>query len=76
MESDGVYDLIILFLSIITSYNMITDISHDEDRLWVVVGNRSIDRDLLYEILYIHEYFLLYLLPLEFNIFLGESREE
>jgi hypothetical protein len=76
MESGGVYGLIILSLSIIISYSMITDISHDEDRLWVIVGNRLIDRGLLYEMLYIHEYFLLYLLPLEFDIFLGESREE
>jgi hypothetical protein len=76
MESDGIYDLIILSLSVIISYSIITDISHDEDRLWVIVGNRSIDRGLLYEILYIHEYFLLYLLPLEFDIFLDESREE
>jgi hypothetical protein len=76
MESDGIYNLIILFLSIIISYNMITDISDNEDRLWVIVGNQSVDGGLLYEILYIYEYFLLYLLPLEFDIFLDKSREK
>jgi hypothetical protein len=76
MESDGAYDLIILSLPVITSYSMITGISHDEDRLWVIIGNQLIDGGLLYETLYIHEYFLLYFLPLEFDIFLGESREE
>jgi hypothetical protein len=76
MESGGAYGLVILSLPVITSYNMITGISHDEDRLWVVVGNRSADGGLLYEALYIREYFLLCLLPLEFDIFLGESREE
>jgi hypothetical protein len=76
MESGGTYDLIILSLPIITSYSMITGISDDENRLWVIIGNRSIDGDLLYEVLYIQECFLLRLLPLEFDIFLGESREE
>jgi hypothetical protein len=76
MKSDGVYDLVILSLPVITSYSMIAGISHDEDRLWVIVGNRSVDGGLLYETLYIREYFLLRLLPLEFDIFLDESREE
>jgi hypothetical protein len=76
MESDGIYDLIILSLSIIIFYSMITGINYDEDRLWVIVGNRSIDGGLLYEALYIHKYFLLYLLPFEFDIFLDESREK
>jgi hypothetical protein len=55
---------------------MITDISYDEDRLWVIVGNRSVDGGLLYEIFYIHKYFLLYLLPFEFDIFLDKFREK
>jgi hypothetical protein len=76
MESGGAYGLIILSLSVIISYSMITDISDDENRLWVIVGNRSIDGGLLYEVFYIQECFLLRLLPLEFDIFLGESREE
>ena len=70
------YGLIVLSLPVITSYDMITDVSDDEDRIWVIVGNRSVDGDLLHETLDIHERLLLYLLPLEFDIFLGESGEE
>jgi hypothetical protein len=76
MESGGIHTLIIPSLSIITSYDMITGISDDEDRIWVIVGNGSVNGSLFHETLDIHEYSLLYLLPLEFDIFLGESGEE
>jgi hypothetical protein len=59
MESGGIYSLIVLFLSIITSYYMITDINDDENRIWVIIGNRSVYGGLFYETLDIHEYFLL-----------------
>jgi hypothetical protein len=76
MESGGAYGLVILSLPVITSYSVIAGISDDENRLWVIVGNRSVDGGLLYEALYVQECFLLRLLPLEFDTFLGESREE
>jgi hypothetical protein len=76
MESGGIYTLIVLSLSIITSYDMITDISDDEDRIWVIVGNGSVNGSLFHETLDIHEYSLLYLLSFEFDIFLDKSREE
>jgi hypothetical protein len=76
MESDGIYTLIIFSLSIIISYDMITDINDDENRIWVIVGNRSIDGGLFHEMFDIHEDLLLYLLSFEFDIFLDESGEE
>jgi hypothetical protein len=76
MKADGTYDLIILSLPIIIFYSMITDISDDENRIWVVIRDRSAYGSLFYETLDIQEYLLLYILPLEFDIFLGESREE
>jgi hypothetical protein len=76
MESDGIYTLIILSLSVIISYDIITDISDDEDRIWIIVGNGSVNGSLFHETLDIHEYSLLYLLPLEFDIFLDESGEK
>jgi hypothetical protein len=76
MESGGMYTLIVLSLPVITSYDMIADISDDEDRIWVIVGNRSVDGGLFHEALDIHEGLLLHLLPLEFDIFLDESGEE
>jgi hypothetical protein len=74
MKSDGIYDLIILFLSIIIFYNIITDINDDENRIRVIIEDRSVYKDLFYEIFDIHENLLLYILPLEFDIFLDESR--
>jgi hypothetical protein len=76
MESSGIYTLIVLSLSVITSYDIIAGVSNDEDRIWVIVGNRSVDGGLFHETLDIHEGLLLYLLPLEFDIFLDESGEE
>jgi hypothetical protein len=76
MESGGIYTLIVPSLSVITSYGMITDISDDEDRIWVIVGNGSANGSLFHETLDVHECSLLCLLPLEFDIFLGESGEE
>jgi hypothetical protein len=51
MESDGTYTLIILSLSVIISYDIITDISDDEDRIWVIVGNGSVNGSLFHETL-------------------------
>jgi hypothetical protein len=76
MESGGTYTLIVLSLSIITSYGMIAGISDDENRIWVIVGNRSANGGLFHETLDIHEDLLLRLLPLEFDTLLDESREE
>jgi hypothetical protein len=76
MESNGIYTLIILSLSIITFYDMITGISDDENRIWIIVGNRSANGGLFHEILDVHEGLLLRLLPLEFDILLDESREK
>jgi hypothetical protein len=55
---------------------MITDINDDENRIWVIIGNRSVYRSIFYEMLDIHKSLLLYILPFEFDIFLDESREE
>jgi hypothetical protein len=55
---------------------MITDINDDENRIWVIVGNRSVDGGLFHEILDIHKDLLLYLLPLEFDILLDKSGEK
>jgi hypothetical protein len=76
VKAGGIYGLIILSLSIITSYSVIAGVSDDENRIWVIIGNRSIYGSLFYEALDIHEYFLLYILPLEVDIFLDKSREE
>jgi hypothetical protein len=76
MESGGMYTLIVLSLPVITSYDMITGVSDDEDRIWVIVGNQSADGGLFHEALDVHEGLLLHLLPLEFDTFLGESGEE
>jgi hypothetical protein len=70
------YGLIILSLPIIISYSMIAGVSDNENRIWVVVRDRSVYGSLFYETLDIQEYLLLCVLPLEFDIFLGESREE
>jgi hypothetical protein len=76
VKAGGMYSLIVLSLPVITSYDMITGVSDDEDRIWVIVGNRSVDGGLFHKALDIHERLLLYLLPLEFDTFLGESGEE
>jgi hypothetical protein len=76
VKAGGTYGLIILSLPVIISYNMITDVSDDENRIWVIVGNRSVYGSVFYETLDIHESLLLRVLPFEFDIFLDESREE
>jgi hypothetical protein len=76
VKAGGTYGLIILSLPVIISYDVITGISDDEDRIWVIVGNRSADGGLFHEAFDVHERLLLYLLPFEFDIFLGESGEE
>jgi hypothetical protein len=76
VKAGGTYGLIVLSLPVITSYGVIAGVSDDEDRIWVIIGNRSADGGLFHEALDIHEYLLLYLLPLEFDTFLGESGEE
>jgi hypothetical protein len=76
VKAGGIYDLVILSLSIIISYSMITDVSDDENRIWIIVRDRSVYGSLFYEALDIQEYLLLCILPLEFDIFLDESREE
>jgi hypothetical protein len=76
VKAGGMYGLIVLSLPVITSYGVIAGVSDDEDRIWVIVGNRSADGGLFHEALDVHERLLLYLLPLEFDIFLDESGEE
>jgi hypothetical protein len=76
VKAGGTYGLVILSLPIITSYSVITGVSDDENRIWVIVGNRSVYRSIFYEALDIHESLLLCILPFEFDIFLDESREE
>jgi hypothetical protein len=74
MKSGGMYDLIILSLPVITSYSVIIGISDDENRIRVIIEDRSIYGGLFYEAFDIHESLLLRVLPLEFDIFLDESR--
>jgi hypothetical protein len=70
VKSGGTHGLVI------TPNGVIAGISDDENRIWVIVGNRSAYGSPFYEALDIHEYFLLRVLPLEFDTFLDESREE
>jgi hypothetical protein len=76
VKSGGMYSLIILSLPVIISYDMIIDINDDEDRIWIIIEDRSVYGSPFYETLDIHESFLLRVLPVEFDIFLDESREE
>jgi hypothetical protein len=76
VKAGGTYGLVILSLPVITSYSMIAGVSDDENRIWVIVRDRSAYGSLFYETLDIQEYLLLRVLPLEFDIFLDESREE
>ena len=62
MESGGIYDLMILFLSVIISYDIITNISDNENRIRIIIENRSIDGDLFHKIFNISESPSLYLL--------------
>jgi hypothetical protein len=76
VKAGGTHDLIVLSLPVIISYGVIAGVSDDEDRIWVIVGDRSVYGSPFYEALDIHESFLLRVLPVEFDTFLGESREE
>jgi hypothetical protein len=76
VKAGGTHGLIILSLPVIISYSVIAGVSDDENRIWVVVRDRSAYGSLFYEALDIQEYLLLHILPLEFDTFLGESREE
>jgi hypothetical protein len=76
MESGGMYDLMILSLSIISFYDIITGVDDDENGIGIIIKDRSINGGLFYESFDIHEYFLLYLLSLKFDILFDESREK
>jgi hypothetical protein len=76
MESDEIYDLMILSLFIISFYDIITNINDDENRIGIIIGDRSINGSLFYESFDIHESLLLYLLPFKFDILFDEFREK
>ena len=55
---------------------MIINISDNENRIWIIVENRSIDGGLFHEIFNIYKDLLLYLFPFEFDILLDKSGEK
>jgi len=76
MEPRGTHGLVVLPLAVVSSYGIIAGIGDDEDRFGIVVGNRSTNGGVFYESFDVLKRLLLCLLPLEFDTFLSESREE
>ena len=66
----------VLSLAIISSNGVVAGIGDDENRLGIVVGNRSANRSVFYESFDVHKRLLLRLLSLEYDILLSEFREK
>ena len=66
----------VLSLAVIYSYGIVAGIGDDENRLGIVIGNRSANRSVFYESFDVHKCLLLRLLSLEYDTLLSESREE
>ena len=76
MEPRGTHGLVILSLAVIPSYGVVAGIGDDENRLGIIVGNRSANGGVFYELFDVHKRLLLCFLSLELDTFLSESREE
>ena len=76
MEPRGTHCLVVFSLAIISFYSIVAGINDDEDRLRVVIGNWPANRCVLYKSFDVLKCLLLCFLPLEFDTFLRESREE
>src|SRR3981189_269443 len=76
MEPCGTHSLVVLSLAVISSYGVVTGIGDNEDRLRIIVGNRSANRGVFNESFDILKCLLLCFLPHEIDAFLSESREE
>ena len=76
MKLRETHDLVIHFLVVISFYSVVTGIGDDENRLGIVVGNRSANRSVFYKSFDVHKCLLLSLFSLEYDTLLSESREE
>jgi hypothetical protein len=76
MKPSGTHGLVILSLAVISSYGVVAGIGDNENRLGIVVGNRSANRSVFYKSFDVHKCLLLRLLPLEYDTLLSKSREE
>src|SRR3979490_2416680 len=76
MEPCGTHGLVVLSLAVISSYGVVAGIGNDENRLGIVIGNRSANGGVFYKSFDVHKRLLLCFLPLEFDTFLSESREK
>src|SRR3981189_1314470 len=76
MKPRGTHGLVILSLAVISSNDVVAGIGDNENRLGIVIGNRSANRSVFYESFDVHKRLLLCLLPLECDTLLSESREE
>src|SRR3981189_3490441 len=76
MKPRGTHGLVILSLAVISFNGVVADIGDNENRLGIVVENRSANRSVFYESFDVHKRLFLRLLPLECDILLSEFREK
>ena len=76
MKLHETHGLVILFLAVISFYDVVADIGDNENRLGIVVENRLANRSVFYKSLDVHKRLLLRLLSLEYDTLLSEFREE